>query len=170
MRSVFKNDDSLFFRQQVIDETLSPTWDELLVFEEILVYGRREDIKAKPPTIIVEIYDQDKVQSHDLLMARPKPRLIFTFKVGKNEFLGRAIGKATVTLSEDKYKQPSLEWFQVYRGTEEAGELLAAFEMFEVGTVDGWKRGKPQCTIQFSFASNQTCCSPTGDPIFVTIT
>ena len=46
---------------QVIDETLSPTWDELLFFEEILVYGRREDIKANPPTIIIEIYDQDKV-------------------------------------------------------------------------------------------------------------
>jgi len=47
---------------KVIDETLSPTWDELLVFEEILVYGRREDIKANPPTVIVEIYDQDKVR------------------------------------------------------------------------------------------------------------
>ncbi len=46
---------------QVIDETLSPTWDELLVFEEILVYGRREDIKSHPPTVIIEIYDQDKV-------------------------------------------------------------------------------------------------------------
>ena len=46
---------------QVIDETLSPTWDELLVFEEVLVYGRREDIKANPPTVIIEIYDQDKV-------------------------------------------------------------------------------------------------------------
>ena len=45
----------------MIDETLSPTWDELLVFEEILVYGRREDIKANPPAIIIEIYDQDKV-------------------------------------------------------------------------------------------------------------
>ena len=46
---------------QVIDETLSPTWDELLVFDEILVYGRREDIKANPPVVIIEIYDQDKV-------------------------------------------------------------------------------------------------------------
>ena len=46
---------------QVIDETLSPTWDELLVFEEVLVYGRREDIKTNPPTVIIEIYDQDKV-------------------------------------------------------------------------------------------------------------
>ena len=49
------------FPFQVIDETLSPTWDELLVFEEIQVYGRREDIKANPPTIVIEIYDQDKV-------------------------------------------------------------------------------------------------------------
>ena len=46
---------------QIIDETLSPVWDELLLFEEILVYGRREDIKANPPTVIIEIYDQDKV-------------------------------------------------------------------------------------------------------------
>ena len=46
---------------QVIEETLSPTWDELMVFDEILVYGRREDIKANPPIIIVETYDQDKV-------------------------------------------------------------------------------------------------------------
>ena len=49
---------------QVIDETLSPTWDELLVFEEVLVYGRREDIKANPPSVIIEIYDQDKVISY----------------------------------------------------------------------------------------------------------
>ena len=46
---------------QVIEETLSPTWDELMVFDEILVYGRREDIKSNPPIIIVETYDQDKV-------------------------------------------------------------------------------------------------------------
>ena len=29
----------------MIDETLSPTWDELLVFGKLLVYGRKEDIK-----------------------------------------------------------------------------------------------------------------------------
>ena len=47
----------------MIDETLSPTWDELLVFEEVLVYGRREDIKANPPIVIIEIYDQDKAST-----------------------------------------------------------------------------------------------------------
>ena len=59
--------------------------------------------------------------------------LLFTFQVGKAEFLGRAIGKPNVLLCEEDYKAPSLEWFQIYRGTDEAGELLAAFEMFEVG-------------------------------------
>ena len=65
----------------MIEETLSPTWDELMVFDEILVYGRREDIKANPPLIIVETYDQDKV--------------------GKAEFLGRATAKPFVYLEED---------------------------------------------------------------------
>lgn len=29
---------------QVIDETLSPTWDELLIFEEILLFGEQHYI------------------------------------------------------------------------------------------------------------------------------
>ena len=46
---------------QVIDETLSPTWDELLVFPRLMVHGRREDIKRAPPLVTIEIYDYDKV-------------------------------------------------------------------------------------------------------------
>ena len=57
---------------------------------------------------------------------------LFFVQVGKAEFLGRAIGKPSVQLCESDYKVPSLEWFQIYRGSEEAGELLATFEMFEV--------------------------------------
>lgn len=110
---------------------MSPTWDELLVFEEVLVYGRREDIKANPPTVIIEIYDQDKV-STTLFFPNSTFHLLRLFQVGKAEFLGRAIGKPNVTLHEVTYKAPGLEWFQIHRGSEEAGELLAAFEMFEV--------------------------------------
>ena len=57
---------------------------------------------------------------------------LFPTQVGKAEFLGRAIGKPNAILQEEEYKAPSLEWFQIHRGAEEAGELLAAFEMFEV--------------------------------------
>ena len=61
------------------------------------------------------------------------------FQVGKAEFLGRAVGRPSVQLCECDYKMPSLEWFQIYRGTEEAGELLATFEMFEVTYNSGFK-------------------------------
>ena len=62
-------------------------------------------------------------------------RLSTFFQVGKAEFLGRAIGKPNVLLCEEEYIAPKLEWFQIFRGTDEAGELLAAFEMFEVKFV-----------------------------------
>lgn len=46
---------------QVIDETLSPTWDEMLIIKEVDMYGLMEEIFADPPTIVVEIFDKDKV-------------------------------------------------------------------------------------------------------------
>lgn len=48
---------------QVIDETLSPTWDEMLIFNEVVMYGNMEEIKDEPPTIVIEIFDQDRVVS-----------------------------------------------------------------------------------------------------------
>ncbi|GAB0097053.1 Otoferlin [Sergentomyia squamirostris] len=101
---------------QVIEETLSPTWDELLVFEEILVYGAKDEIRRDPPTIVIEIYDQDKV--------------------GKSEFIGRAIAKPRIKLREHNYLTPSLQWFEITRGIDNAGELLAAFELLEHGSID----------------------------------
>lgn len=101
---------------QVIDETLSPTWDELLVFEEVLIYGAADEIQRDPPAIVVEIFDQDKV--------------------GKSEFIGRTLGKPHVKLREETYAKPkfppSLEWFDITRGSDHAGELLAAFELLEL--------------------------------------
>nr|CAD7405426.1 unnamed protein product [Timema poppensis] len=85
---------------QVIDETLSPTWDELLVFEEILIYGTKQEIKSEPPAIIIEIFDQDKVLLEE---AYSKP-----------EF------------------PPSLEWYELTRGPDHAGELLATFELLQL--------------------------------------
>ncbi|KAK3919848.1 Otoferlin, partial [Frankliniella fusca] len=101
---------------QVIDETLSPTWDELLVFDDVLIYGTREEIKKDPPTVIIEIFDQDKV--------------------GKSEFIGRAMAKPHVKMLDEAYAKPefppSLEWYEISRGPDHAGELLATFELLEV--------------------------------------
>ena len=46
---------------QVIDETLSPTWDEMLIFNEVIMYGETQSIKDEPPMIVIEIFDQDRV-------------------------------------------------------------------------------------------------------------
>ncbi|XP_063235260.1 otoferlin-like isoform X2 [Bacillus rossius redtenbacheri] len=104
---------------QVIDETLSPTWDELLVFDGILVYGTARQIKAEPPDIVVEIFDQDKV--------------------GKSEFIGRAIAKPRVKLLGEPYGRPefppALEWHEIARGPDRAGELLAAFELLQLAST-----------------------------------
>lgn len=48
---------------QVIDETLSPTWDEMLIIKEVEMFGLMEEIFDDPPTIVVEIFDKDKVVS-----------------------------------------------------------------------------------------------------------
>ncbi|CAN8001099.1 unnamed protein product, partial [Ixodes hexagonus] len=99
----------------VIDETLSPTWDEMLLFPEVTVYGKKDDIKEDPPVVVIEIFDQDKV--------------------GKSEFIGRTISRPHVKFSDDLYVKPAfppcLEWHDLYRGTEQAGELLATFELLQ---------------------------------------
>uniref|UniRef100_A0A182N8H2 C2 domain-containing protein n=1 Tax=Anopheles dirus TaxID=7168 RepID=A0A182N8H2_9DIPT len=101
---------------QVIEETLSPTWDELLVFDEVTVYGAKDEIRRDPPTIVIDVYDQDKV--------------------GRSDFIGRAIARPRVKLREAHYSTPVLEWFEITRGLDGAGELLAAFEMLEHGSDD----------------------------------
>ncbi|KAL4236528.1 C2 domain [Mactra antiquata] len=101
---------------QVIEETLSPTWDEMLIVHEVVMYGLMQEIADSPPTIVVEIFDQDKV--------------------GKSEFIGRALCKPVVKLSSEKYEgpkfPPSLEWWDVNRGPDRAGELLATFELLQL--------------------------------------
>ncbi|CAH2103117.1 unnamed protein product [Euphydryas editha] len=100
----------------VIDETLSPTWDELIVLDDILIYSTMDQIKADPPTIVVEIFDQDQV--------------------GKSEFIGRTVAKPHVKSFDDLYENPqfppSLEWYEIVRGDDGAGELLATFEIIEI--------------------------------------
>ncbi len=55
---------------------------------------------------------------------------------GKAEFIGRALARPVVKASNERYEKPNfppnLEWFDVHRGTDKAGELLAAFELLQV--------------------------------------
>ena len=45
---------------QVIDKTRSPTWDNMLKFENIEFWGDPEEFAVNPPVIVIEIFDMDK--------------------------------------------------------------------------------------------------------------
>ena len=44
---------------QVILQTRSPTWDQMLKFKEVVLWGEAAEIYVNPPIIVVEIYDKD---------------------------------------------------------------------------------------------------------------
>ena len=100
---------------QVIEKTLSPTWDETLVVRDVKVYGPLENIVKNPPLVVCEVFDYDFV--------------------GKPDFLGRAHIKPKVKPADVAHDlpdfPPALEWWDVYRGARGAGELLASFELLE---------------------------------------
>ncbi|NXP80590.1 OTOF protein, partial [Ramphastos sulfuratus] len=129
-RSLFAADSSglsdpfarVFFISQsqcteVLNETLCPTWDQLLVFDNVELYGEVHEMRDDPPIIVIEIYDQDTV--------------------GKADFMGRTFAKPVVKMSDEHYSPPrfppQLEYYQIYRGNSTAGDLLAAFELLQIG-------------------------------------
>lgn len=44
---------------QVISQTLSPTWNQCLLMNRLLLTGDLQHIKQEPPRIVVEVYDDD---------------------------------------------------------------------------------------------------------------
>lgn len=48
---------------QVLEQTLSPLWDELLVFDQLIVDGRREHLQQEPPLVIINVFDHNKFVS-----------------------------------------------------------------------------------------------------------
>ncbi|XP_036397952.1 otoferlin-like [Megalops cyprinoides] len=102
---------------EVLNETLCPTWDQLLVFDNVELYGEANELRDDPPIIVIEIYDQDTV--------------------GKAEFMGRTFAKPITKMADEDYGPPrfppQLEYYQVYRGNCTAGDLLAAFELLQLG-------------------------------------
>uniref|UniRef100_A0A8I5Y9Z3 Otoferlin n=1 Tax=Rattus norvegicus TaxID=10116 RepID=A0A8I5Y9Z3_RAT len=102
---------------QVLNETLCPTWDQMLVFDNLELYGEAHELRDDPPIIVIEIYDQDSM--------------------GKADFMGRTFAKPLVKMADEAYCPPrfppQLEYYQIYRGNATAGDLLAAFELLQIG-------------------------------------
>ncbi|TKC48923.1 hypothetical protein EI555_007072 [Monodon monoceros] len=129
-RSLFAADSSglsdpfarVFFINQsqcteVLNETLCPTWDQMLVFDNLELYGEAHELRDDPPIIVIEVYDQDSM--------------------GKTDFIGRTFAKPLVKMADEAYCPPrfppQLEYYQIYRGNATAGDLLAAFELLQIG-------------------------------------
>ncbi|XP_032764938.1 otoferlin isoform X2 [Rattus rattus] len=102
---------------EVLNETLCPTWDQMLVFDNLELYGEAHELRDDPPIIVIEIYDQDSM--------------------GKADFMGRTFAKPLVKMADEAYCPPrfppQLEYYQIYRGNATAGDLLAAFELLQIG-------------------------------------
>ncbi|CAM9619621.1 unnamed protein product [Lampetra fluviatilis] len=108
---------------EVFQETLCPTWDQLLQFQNVYMYGEPRELRDDPPMVVIEVFDQDTV--------------------GKAEFIGRALAKPVVKISTEPYEPPRfppmLDYYQIYRGPVTAGELLASFELLQVPPADNCK-------------------------------
>ncbi|XP_073462666.1 fer-1-like protein 4 [Aquarana catesbeiana] len=104
----------------VINETLAPMWNEMLIYDNLLMDGNKENLRNDPPLIVINVYDQDKF--------------------GAPDFLGRAFATPIVTLLDEeetedtgpKYVQPALQFFDIFKGNIPAGELIATFELIEL--------------------------------------
>ncbi|NXY24527.1 FR1L4 protein, partial [Atrichornis clamosus] len=97
---------------RMLEETLSPMWNELLLFDQLIIDGKKEELKTDTPIIIINLF------SHN--------------KFGSPEFLGQAFAVPQVKLVDEPYTKPALQFFDFYRGTKAAGELIATFELIEL--------------------------------------
>ncbi|XP_051044235.1 fer-1-like protein 4 [Phodopus roborovskii] len=97
---------------RVLEQTLSPLWDELLVFDQLVVDGRREHLHEEPPLVVINVFDHNKF--------------------GPAVFLGRALAAPRVKLIEDPYQHPELQFFPLRKGLQAAGEVIATFELIEL--------------------------------------
>ncbi|NWS66500.1 FR1L6 protein, partial [Crotophaga sulcirostris] len=101
---------------KIISQTLSPTWNQMLLFNSIVLHGDREEIAQFPPEIVIELYDDDAV--------------------GKAEYIGSTVAAPVVRLAYQSYEPPKLAYHPVYCGNLSGGDLLAAFELLEIPESD----------------------------------
>ncbi|NXW86056.1 FR1L6 protein, partial [Alopecoenas beccarii] len=101
---------------KIISQTLSPTWNQMLLFDSIMLHGSREEIAQFPPEIVIELYDDDAV--------------------GKAEYIGSTVAAPVVRLADQNYEPPKLAYHPVHCGNLSGGDLLATFELLEIPELD----------------------------------
>ncbi|CAH2285873.1 fer-1 6 [Pelobates cultripes] len=97
---------------KIINQTLSPTWNQMLLFNNITLYGELKDIADEPPNIVIEFYDDDAL--------------------GKPEYIGSTVAPPTVTLANVPYTPAKLAYYPIFSGNVSGGDLLGAFELLQI--------------------------------------
>ncbi|OWK64055.1 Fer-1-like protein 6 [Lonchura striata] len=101
---------------KIISQTLSPTWNQTLLFNSVVLHGDKEEIAQFPPEIVIELYDDDAV--------------------GKAEYIGSTVAAPVVRLAHQNYEPPKLCYHPVHCGSLSGGDLLATFELLEIPESD----------------------------------
>lgn len=52
---------------QMLEETLSPMWNELLLFDQLIIDGKKEELKTETPIIIINLFSHNKFVSLAML-------------------------------------------------------------------------------------------------------
>ncbi|XP_054984301.1 fer-1-like protein 6 [Sorex araneus] len=97
---------------KVISQTLSPTWNQMLLFNDLVLHGDQKELAEAPPSVVVELYDSDAV--------------------GKPEYLGATVAAPVVKLVDQNYEPPKLCYHPIFCGNLSGGDLLAVFELLQV--------------------------------------
>ncbi|XP_055284467.1 fer-1-like protein 6 isoform X3 [Moschus berezovskii] len=97
---------------KVIPQTLSPTWNQMLLFNGLVLHGDQKELAESPPLVVVELYDSDAV--------------------GKPEYLGATVAAPVVKLADQDYEPPTLCYHPIFCGNLSGGDLLAVFELLQV--------------------------------------
>ncbi|KAM4704919.1 fer-1-like protein 6 [Rhinophrynus dorsalis] len=97
---------------KIISQTLSPTWNQMLLFNNIALHGDIKDIAEDPPNIVIELYDDDAL--------------------GKAEYIGSTVASPTVMLANQSYTPAKLAYYPIFCGNLSGGDLLAAFELLQI--------------------------------------
>ncbi|OWK04271.1 hypothetical protein Celaphus_00016214 [Cervus elaphus hippelaphus] len=97
---------------KVIPQTLSPTWNQMLLFNDLVLHGDQKELAESPPLVVVELYDSDAV--------------------GKPEYLGATVAAPVVKLADQDYEPPRLCYHPIFCGNLSGGDLLAVFELLQV--------------------------------------
>ncbi|KAL4635807.1 fer-1-like protein 6 [Arapaima gigas] len=96
----------------IIYQTLTPTWNQMLLFNRVTLYGDLKELAEEPPRIVIEVYDDDAL--------------------GKAEYLGSTVTVPVVQLPQEPCSPPQLQYSPLYCGNQSGGDLLAAFELLQI--------------------------------------